>query len=164
MLSEKLNEVIMLSGNKIGTSFKGFLIGGAVGSVVSFLFTPKSGKELRKDISSGSKDYIDNARTEGKKVVSDVKDIFNEVLNKAEQLRMLTKSYTENAYNIPAKRIENEIKSLRKALEAAISVYTNKYDRTAETDKKVNDIYSEFNNKTLPKFEGMGRRNNSKNN
>lgn len=150
----------MLSGNRIGTSVKGFLIGGAVGSVITFLFTPKTGKELRKDIESGTKDYINKARTEGKKIVSSAKDIYNEILIKAEQLRTLTKKYAENTYTVPAKRIENEIISLRMAIKAVISVYNKTNGRTLETDKKVREIYSEFDNNLLPKFEGMGRRNN----
>jgi gas vesicle protein len=155
-----MKEVFMLSGNRIGTSVKGFLIGGAVGSVITFLFTPKTGKELRKDIESGTKDYINKARTEGKKIVSSAKDIYNEILIKAEQLRTLTKKYAENTYTVPAKRIENEIISLRMAIKAVISVYNKTNGRTLETDKKVREIYSEFDNNLLPKFEGMGRRNN----
>jgi gas vesicle protein len=150
----------MLSGNRIGTSVKGFLIGGAVGSVITFLFAPKSGKELRKNLESSTKDYINKAKTEGKKIASDAKDIFNDVLIKAEQLRTLTTKYAENAYTVPAKRIENEIKSLRIALNAAIASYNHSNNRNVETDKKVSEIFSEFDREALPKFEGMGRRNN----
>ena len=149
----------MLSGNRIGTSFKGFIIGGAVGSVLTFLFTPKSGKELRKDLESGTKEYMYKAKSEGKKIVSDAKEIFNDILVKADQLRTLTKKYAENAYTVPARRIENEIKSIRMALNAAISVYNKSNNRTIETDKKVQEIFSEFENESLPKYEGMGRRN-----
>jgi len=149
----------MLSGNRIGTSFKGFLIGGAVGSVITFLFTPKSGKELRKDIESGIIDYIKKAKTEGNKIVSVTKDLFDDILVKAEQLRSLMRQYAENVYNVPIKMIENEIKSLKIALNAAISVYNNTHDRTVEHDKKVSEIFSEFDNDKIPKFEGMGRRN-----
>jgi gas vesicle protein len=150
----------MLSGNRIGTSFKGFIIGGAVGSVLTFLFTPKSGKDLRKDLESTSRDYMNKARSEGKKIVSEAKDIYNDILLKAEQLRALTTKYAENAYTVPARRIEHEIKSLRMALNAAISTYNRSNNRTVENDKRVKEIYSEFENESLPKFEGMGRRNN----
>ena len=150
----------MLSGNRIGSSFKGFLIGGAVGSVITFLFTPKSGKDLRKDIQIGTKDYVNKAKTEGRKIATDPRDIFNEILIKAEQLRTLTKKYAENAYTVPTRRIESEIKSLRTALKAAISSYNKTAGRNLETDKKVEEIYSEFENDSLPKHSGMGRRNN----
>ncbi len=151
----------MISGNRIGTSVKGFLIGGAVGSVITFLFTPKSGKELRKDIESNTKDYVKKARIEGEKFAIDAKNIFNDVLIKAEQLKTLSRKYTENAYSVPAKRIESEIKSLRMALKAAVAIYDKSNGRTVETDKKVKELYSEFDNESLPKFEGMKRRNNN---
>lgn len=149
----------MLSGNRISTSVKGFLIGGAVGSVITFLFTPKSGEELRKDIESGTKDYYKKAKTEGIKIVSETKDLFDDISVKAEQLRSLLRQYAENVYNVPTKMIENEIKSLKMALNAAISVYNKTHDRTVEHDKKVSEIFSEFDDDKSPKFEGMGRRN-----
>ena len=39
----------------------GSLIGVAVGSIVALLYTPKSGKELRKNIKTKSQDIIENA-------------------------------------------------------------------------------------------------------
>lgn len=39
----------------------GSLIGAAVGSLIALLYTPKSGKELRKNIKTKSQDIIENA-------------------------------------------------------------------------------------------------------
>ena len=149
----------MISNSRLGSSLKGFLIGGAVGSVLTFLFTPKTGKELRHEIENGAKEYYDKAKVGGKKMAIDAKTILNEIIAKADQLRTLTKKYAEEAYSIPAQRIENEIKSLRNGLEAAIKAYNLTTNRTPETDKKVSEIFTEFEDESVPKFEGMGRRN-----
>jgi gas vesicle protein len=149
----------MSSGSRLGASVKGFLIGGALGSVVTFLFTPKSGQELRDEIESDAKEYYDKAKVSGKKIAIDSKTILNDIISKAEQLRILMKKYAEEAYTIPAQRIENEIKRLRHALNAAVKAYNLTTNRTPETDKKVNEIFSEFEDESIPKFEGMGRRN-----
>jgi len=39
----------------------GTLTGAAVGSIIALLYTPKSGKELRKNIKTKSQDIIENA-------------------------------------------------------------------------------------------------------
>ena len=41
--------------------YKGVLIGGVIGAVVSLLFAPKSGRELRADIGRKSKELYDGA-------------------------------------------------------------------------------------------------------
>jgi len=41
--------------------YKGVLIGGVIGAVVSLLFAPKSGRELRSDIGRKSKELYDDA-------------------------------------------------------------------------------------------------------
>lgn len=62
---------------------EGFIVGSIVGAVVAsvtaLLFTPKSGKELRKDINEGTNkalenvdDYLDVARSKGAEIVDDV--------------------------------------------------------------------------------------------
>jgi len=42
--------------------YKGVLIGGVIGAVVSLLFAPKSGRELRTDIGRKSKELYDDAK------------------------------------------------------------------------------------------------------
>lgn len=57
----------------------GALIGAATAAVASLLFAPKSGKELRKDISEGTSKtfenadgYLDTAKKRGSQIVEDV--------------------------------------------------------------------------------------------
>jgi len=138
---------------KFGIGIRGFIIGGAIGSILTFLFTPKTGEKLRKDIGAGAKDYIDKARVDGKRIIDDI-------VNYSKQLRSLTAKYAEAIYTGPSDQIELEIKSLRDALKASIEVYRTKGEtiRTPKNDRLVNNISTEFEDETLPKFEGMKRR------
>ena len=139
--------------SRIGPVVKGVIIGGTIGSVLTFLFTPKNGKELRNDIGKGTREYLDKAKDEGKKLI-------DEIVSYAEQLRKLSERYAETIYTTQSKRIEREIKRIRFAMNTAIETYRSRGHsyRTPENDNIVNNIYSEFEEERLPKFEGMGRR------
>ena len=56
----------------------GFLAGGAIGGITALLLAPKSGKELRSDIStksrkliSDSEEYLGNAKTRATEILSE---------------------------------------------------------------------------------------------
>lgn len=149
----------MRTSRKLTIGATGFLIGGTVGSLVTMLFAPKTGKELRGDIQTGLTDYTNKAVEGSKKFLSEAGKTFDEVLKKSDQLRSLTANYIAGAYSGPKDRIETEIASLKRALHAAIAAYRSSPDRTNPQDKVVNNIYSEFDDETQPKYEGMGRRN-----
>lgn len=142
----------------INYGITGFLIGGTIGSVLTFLFTPKTGRELREDINTGFNDYKDKAIDGSKKIYNGAVSYFNEVIKKADQLRSLTGKYLAGAYSVPKERIEIEIASLKRALRAAINAYNQSPERTEHRDTMVRDIASEFEDETLPKYEGMGHR------
>jgi len=72
----------------------------------------------------------------------------------------LSRKYAEGRYKISTERIEKEIASLRTALNAAIDAYKHSSLNKAEINFHKNDgkDYSTFEDESLPKREGMGRR------
>lgn len=77
----------------------GVVLGAAVATVASLLFAPKSGKDLRKDISEGTSktleqadDYLDTAKKQGSKLADDVEKSAFEYLN-------LAGDKTDNAFS-----------------------------------------------------------------
>ena len=79
----------MLDGQKNSKYFIGALLtGGVIGSLVGLLFAPKSGKELRKDISdkvSGiledTIEMLENARSKASGMISDAKKKAEEIID-----------------------------------------------------------------------------------
>lgn len=65
----------MSNNDKVGRFIFGLLVGGLVGSVVALLYAPKSGKDLRKDISDKADDFV-----------GDVEDIYLKGKEKAEKI------------------------------------------------------------------------------
>jgi len=51
----------------------GFIIGGIAGSALSFLFAPKTGRELRHDISTGTVKSYDKIKTSSRNIYDRVR-------------------------------------------------------------------------------------------
>jgi gas vesicle protein len=90
------------------------LIGGAIGSALALLFAPKSGREIRSDISQKTKEIIEDGKntseqlwTGTKEKVGNIMDGANEVLNKARTL------------------IVDEAKKVKSAAQAGFSKYSS---------------------------------------
>jgi gas vesicle protein len=66
--------------------FIGILTGGFVGTVVALLYAPKSGKELRHDISKKQARLIKNANRSIKHAKDKASDIISDGKKKAEQI------------------------------------------------------------------------------
>lgn len=60
----------------------GAIIGGALGSLLTFLFTPKSGKELRSDIKTNIDSSLDKVKNTSEKVYSNAKTMTNDFVEK----------------------------------------------------------------------------------
>ena len=90
--------------------FIGLLAGGVVGAIVTLLYAPKSGKELRMDIKNKTDEYYD----ETEKFIADAKvkanDMMNEGKKRSEQLIANAKSKSEELLK-NAERIFTEAKS-----------------------------------------------------
>lgn len=94
----------------------GLLLGALVAAITSLLFAPKSGKEMRKDISVGTKDvldnaddYFDSARKKGQEVVEDVSDKASSYFEVASDKANKATSKTKGMFNRKSKETEDKI-------------------------------------------------------
>src|SRR5699024_2244697 len=107
---------------------EGFILGAVVGaataSIASLLFAPKSGKDLRKDISEGTSktleqadDYLDAAKQKGSQMVEDVEksasEYFNLVGNKTDDASSKTKKLFKRKTDEVEDKVEETTDSLK---------------------------------------------------
>jgi gas vesicle protein len=64
----------------------GFLLGGTVGAVLAILYAPKSGKEMRKDISKKTRQIKNNAIDLVEDVIEDIKEFASDIKEKTESI------------------------------------------------------------------------------
>lgn len=136
----------------------GIVIGGVIGSMAAFLIAPKKGKELRSDIQDEINNTLNSTKEISKKIVSNAKNLADEVLNNANKLVDLTKNYTGGGFTGTIETFQSEFTRIKNAINAAISVYKSYEDSSKPAEEIVEDIFSEYENDGDAKFEGMGRR------
>jgi gas vesicle protein len=73
------------NGGSWSSSLSYLLIGGGIGAGLALLFAPKSGSELRGDISTAAQLGLDRTRDLTGKVVDQSKDIYSNLKDKADQ-------------------------------------------------------------------------------
>ncbi len=108
--------------NKTKSFFFSFLVGGAIGSVIALLYAPKSGKNLRNDISRKTNEIIEEGRKKTTKTwngakekvestIENANDYLNEgmekVARKSEKVKNAVKSGM-NAYSDERKSGDNQ--------------------------------------------------------
>jgi len=60
----------------------GLLLGGAAGSILTFLFTPKSGRELRGDIKNTMDNSLEKVKSSTTNIYSGAKNVTSGAINK----------------------------------------------------------------------------------
>ncbi|MGE5429569.1 MAG: YtxH domain-containing protein [Syntrophomonadaceae bacterium] len=68
--------------NMTKTMITGVLLGGAAGSILTFLFTPKSGRELRGDIKNTVDNSMEKVKTSTSNIYSGAKNVTSGAINK----------------------------------------------------------------------------------
>ncbi len=134
-----------------GKGFLGLLIGGAIGSSIAFLFAPKKGEKVRRDIKSNFDDIVNKTKDRSKRMFNQSMDTMDDIIKKSDELRTLIKKYKEGTYEGTVDKIEDEIKRLRTALFAAINTYKESKSKQKASDELVNNIYNEFENEEVKK-------------
>ena len=147
--------------------FLAFLLGGIAGSALTFLLTPKSGRELRGDIIDKIEYYQIQASKKRENLISEAKLKSDELLGKAEGFFQQIRNYALGKYDTPIEKIGKEFTSLKAALIAAVNTYKHKNENgKSKLDNTENKFYKEhvkfddFENEALPKHLSMRRRNN----
>lgn len=67
--------------------FKGFLFGGVIGAIAALLLAPKTGREMREDISKRSRELKDDIELRLEQAVKRAEDILTESQQKLERFR-----------------------------------------------------------------------------
>jgi len=145
-----------------------FVFGAVVGGVLALLYSPKSGKETRQDISKEINNYIKKADYAKSKIIEKAKKLSNDMVGQTERIYSEVRSFKEGKYSGTAEKIESEINRLRKAIKSAIDSYkdTRKARRFFPDEDKYyftdfNDyLFQDDEEQSLPKFEGMKKRSN----
>lgn len=143
----------------------GVIMGSLAGSLAALLFTPTSGKKLRKEIKNNLNDYVSQAKQQSQKILSDTKTMTTSWVDRAQEVFALSKKYASGTYDVPKDTVEREISKLRTAFNAALAAYREYESETEgkprsqeEAMEENNPIFSEYEDETLPKYEGMGKR------
>ncbi|MEI7812385.1 MAG: YtxH domain-containing protein [Ignavibacteria bacterium] len=121
----------------------GFLTGSVVGSVIALLYTPKSGKELRKDIREKTDEFVEDAEkyiadargkavdliNDGKKkserIIADAKVKVESLLHDAEKVLNEAKEKTDGFVNNSKDTVLKEGDKLKSAIKAGVDAYKN---------------------------------------
>ncbi len=138
-----------------------FILGGLVGSSITLLLSPFSGKEFRGKINEQIDNSIKRAKQKELEIINKARAFSDDLVLKAEQLVALIDKYSTGTYLAPVEKVEKEIKSFKAGINAAMESYKKGNGKPKEENTKVEiveDIFPEYNNEKLPKRESMRKR------
>ena len=150
-----------MNNNKFTSCAGAFILGGIVGSTVTLILSPFSGKEFREKINGQIDNSIKRAKQKELELLDKARDFSDELVLKAEQLVALIDKYSAGTYLGPVEKVENEITSLKAAINAAIKSYKKSNGKAEAENNKVEiveNIFPEYNDEKLPKRESMRKR------
>jgi len=147
--------------NKVTGYAGAFILGGLVGSSLTLLLSPFSGKEFREKINTQIDNSFKKAKQKEMEILDKARTLSDDLVLKAEQLVAFIDKYSAGTYLGPVEKIEKEINSFKSGVNAAIKSYKSGDGKAMEEDTKVEvveDIFPEYNNEKLPKRQGMRKR------
>ncbi len=125
-----------------------FLTGFTAGSVISLIFTRKN---LRNDFS-----YLQRKAEEIKnQLLGKAKSISSDLVDRSQRFIESSKKFADGKYSGSIESLEKEYYSLRFAINSAIDNY-RRSSRVSQPE--MDDLFIDFDDETLPKFVGMGKR------
>jgi hypothetical protein len=140
--------ILMASERKFG--WTEFLTGLAAGSIISILLTRK---DLKSDFT-----YIQRKAEEIKKqLINKAKSISTDLTERSRKFIESSKSFAEGKYSGTIGSLEKEYHSIRYALNTALDNYRTT-SKIITAPRNNDDLHIDFEDETLPKFVGMGRR------
>ncbi len=95
-----------MSRNKGDISFLALILGILTGTIITLLFTPKSGKDFREDI----KGKVNELPNEAEKIMKDFKKIYNEMYN-------FLKSFSEEKAGLACENIKQGSEKVKQIFE-----------------------------------------------
>jgi gas vesicle protein len=140
------------------------LIGGVIGGTAALVMAPASGRETRSSIGNGVNKVLFKANEQKNFLIRNAQKFANELMRRSTDIYNKSVGFAEGSYSNSADSIELEIRSFKNALNAAVEAYRNtktgnKNNRPEFGDQViVNEMFTDFEDETLPKQEGMGRR------
>ncbi|MFN8672826.1 MAG: YtxH domain-containing protein [Candidatus Sericytochromatia bacterium] len=84
----------------------GFILGGAIGTFLGFLLSPKSGAEMRYDLSEG----VGDVQNKTKKILDETKYNLEDRFSQSKQVLKTTVERITEAFNAGRKSAEDSIK------------------------------------------------------
>ena len=114
----------------------GLIAGGFIGGLAGLLFAPKSGRELRSDISdkgneiiNDTTDLLENAKSKAAGILTDIKhkagNLIDAGISKAGDIT----HDAEELYNSGKEKIEEEIIMVKDAVKSGAEAYTNEKNK-----------------------------------
>jgi gas vesicle protein len=145
------------------------LIGGVIGGATALFMAPASGRETRTILNTNINRILYRANDQKKMIIREAQKLARQVVGGAESIYNNSVSFAEGQYSNTADAIELQIRGFRNAIDAAIDAYKktgSEMNIGRNTGRKtslsseviVNEMISDFEDESLPKQEGMGRR------
>ena len=131
-----------------------FIIGSVTGGIITLLYTPYSGKELRRRIDSNVDLLLKKAKQKQEEIINKAKITADDLLINTIKLSALIEKYAGGMYQESRWKIENEITSLKAAIKAAVETYKDGNSNLADmktTGEIVDGLFSNFDNVVIPK-------------
>jgi gas vesicle protein len=103
-----------------GTNLTYLIAGGAIGAGVALLFAPKSGKEMRKDISNVTAKGLDQAGDLGRNLSQKAVDLSADLSAKAKDVYTQTQDKAVEIYNTAKDGISTQLETAKETFDSKV--------------------------------------------
>jgi len=121
----------------------GLIAGGFIGGLAGLLFAPKSGRELRSDISdkgneilNDTTDLLENAKSKAAGIFTDVKHKAGNLIDAGITKAGIITHDAEELINSGKEKIEEEFSKVKDAVRSGADAYTNERNKMKSVSSK----------------------------